>query len=653
MLVPKPELVKSGTPFAANQEVSFATASVESLSAWHASASTIFAVRNREYAIMRRVFNGNYVSNQGGAALAQGELNDSHKLTYNMINTAVRRSMDECSAPIEVSGVPRGVEPDDIQAAEDRQKLLMDWLRSEKAQLKFIMAAFYQALLGKAILHVRPDESKPYKLSLDLIVPEYFYPIPKTGHWFDYDGVIVAQPKFRMGDPRSADADGRNIQSGETCDDLEFWSNDGVVRVEGGVEKFRRAHKWGRTPFSIVHNIALPHQDRGQGDGDQAVGLNEYLNQLLSDQADVLGYLANPIIVVRGNKQGTGSLIFAPRAIWELEREGSAEILSWVGSPPSFETQILRVMQGIEDSTGHSAPSFGREVPSGVSGEAIRSILAGFNTRMGAKQTYLGIAIAEICETAQMIWEKEFPGEKFEVSGEGNEPGRGRTIQPKDFKGWHRVQVIFQPQNETVRVFTELEKKRNGVQSRLTTMRRLGIPNPAEEEKRILIEQVLDAKIAQMMQGAAPGMGWMDQDPAAGGMPMAGRGAAPGRQPMRSSNVGDLAKRLQSANPGTLADMLGVPEAASLGRAGANSEVDIRDFQDAVDGLQVSGRVFLEGDVVSEGRTSGPVTVRVENEADIPQVQEALGSLAGRARFVTAKEEQTGAPRLSLLRPGR
>ena len=63
--------------------------------------------------------------------------------------------------------------------------------------------------------------------------------------------------------------------------------------------------------------------------------------------------------------------------------------------------------------------------------------------------------------------------------------------------------------------------------------------------------------------------------------------------------------------------------------------------------------MFLEGDVVSEGRTSGPVTVRVENEADIPQVQEALGSLAGRARFVTAKEEQTGAPRLSLLRPGR
>ena len=116
---------------------------------------------------------------------------------------------------------------------------------------------------------------------------------------------------------------------------------------------------------------------------------------------------------------------------------------------------------------------------------------------------------------------------------------------------------------------------------------------------------------------------------------------------MRNRGVQDLAKELQASNPGNLNDLLGLPGMAKRGPV----EVSVRDVQDALDGLQVSGKVYLEGGIVDEGKSAEQFTLRVDNEADIPQLQEALGDLAGRAKFLTSKEGQSGAPRMSLLRP--
>ena len=642
---------------------------LENIKEWHTKMRRLFSQRNAEYRTMRQVFDGQYVSRQSSNALGIGELQDRKLLMYNMINTAVRRYMDEMSAPVEMQAIGKGIDNEDLHQAESRQKLLMDWLESERATVKICMAAFYQALLDKAILHVRPDPKRKFKLALDLIVPEYYLPIPLTGHWFEKKSVILTKVPFRINEEGRNDPDGRHYYTEDYREDLEFWSDEEYVLVEKGIEAIRIKHKWGRLPFEEVHNIPIPHRQRGQGDGDQSVGLQEYLLQAISDQADVLAYLANPIVVVRGSKMGAGNLIFAPRAVWELERDGSAEILSWMGSPPSLETQILRIMQGIEDSTGMSAPAFGREIPSGVSGEAIRSILAGFNTRIGAKQTFMGVALVGVCEIAQMIWEKEFPNETFAVAGEsggGDEDTPDAKspspiyLKPKEFKGWYKVKAIFQPQNETVRVFTEIEKMKGGVQSRLSTMRRLGVPNPHEEYDRIMIEKIQDAKIAQMMQGLIP-------QPQLGGMPGGDRpivmgpdgrpmtmpqGKAP-RQPIRDRNISDIAAELKGANPGNLNDLLGLPNQGKP----MPDHVTPADVMDHLDELRhagaLAGNVFLEGKILEEGGTDEGFNLRVEKEEDIPAVREALGPLADRATIRTAKEAPYGEQRLRLAGPRR
>ena len=642
---------------------------LENIKAWHAQIRRLFATRNAEYRIMRQVFDGQHTSHQSSNALGIGELQDRKLLMYNMINTCVRRYMDEMSAPVEMQAIGKGIDDEDLHQAESRQKLLMDWLESEHATIKIVMAAFYQGLFDKAILQVRPDPKRKFKLALDLIVPEYYLPIPLTGHWFEKKAAILTRVPFRINEEGRSDPDGRHLYADGSGEDLEFWSDEEYVLIERGMEALRIKHAWGRLNLVEVHNIPIPHRQRGQGDGDQSVGLQEYLNQAISDQADVLAYLANPIVVVRGSKMGVGNLLFAPRAVWELERDGSADILSWMGSPPSLETQILRIMQGIEDSTGMSAPAFGREIPSGVSGEAVRSILAGFNTRIGAKQTFMGVALVEICELAQMIWEKEFPNETFEVAGEqgtGDEEAPSTKspspiyLKPKEFKGWYKVKAIFQPQNETVRVFTEIEKMKGGVQSRLSTMRRLGVPNPHEEYDRIMIERLQDAKIAQMMQGLVPnpqmgGTLGSDRPIVMGpdGRPMTMPQAKGARQPIRDRNITDLAAELKGANPGNLNDLLGLPNQGKP----MPDNVTPADVMDHLDELRqagaLSGNVFLEGKILEEGGTDEGFNLRVDKEEDIPAVREALGPLADRATIRTAKEAPYGEQRLRVAGPRR
>ena len=178
--------------------------------------------------------------------------------------------------------------------------------------------------------------------------------------------------------------------TGSTC----TW----FIRIDGD-QALMIKHNLGEVLWYECQNIPIPHRHRGQGDIDQAINLQEYLNLLLSSFADMIAYAANPIAVVRGTKVGGTNLPFQERAVWELERDAQVGFLQWTGAPPTNEAQTLRVFQGIEDLTGVSSPAFGREIPSGTSGNAIRSLLAGFNTRLGTKQQLMGDCMVRIRPT--------------------------------------------------------------------------------------------------------------------------------------------------------------------------------------------------------------------------------------------------------------
>ena len=590
----------------------------------------LYSQRNAEFTRLRQAFGGTFVSTSVTNALGLGETNDRKRIAYNLVNFSIRRFMDELSSPHRVEAIPRGMKQGDIAFAERRQKLLNRIKIAEQIDLKVVMAAYHQGLLDKAIWNVRPDPSAELKVRIELITPEYYYPIPKSSNWIDKKACMVSWIPFDMESPDS-DPMGQNIdQSVEMTRVIEYWDACWYVRIEGDQVKFAAAHCTGEVLTEEAHNIPIPDQHRGQGDADRVLGLNEALNESLSDQADTLSYLANPIIVVRGSKSGTGGLVFGPRAIWELERDGAAEILTWAGSPPSFDAHILRLMQGIEDGTGLSSPAFGREIPSGVSGEAVRSILAGFNTRVGTKQQLMALCLAGVYRKAQKVLESQFPNEEFAI------PDEVPVISPKEFEGHYDVQVVFEPQNETVKVFAELQKMQAGVQSKLTTMKHLGIVNPEDEYRRIITEKMLDAELAFRQQGAQGGQPWQ---PMGQGMPQ-----GQPMQPVNGSMVPELAKRLTSSDPGRLEDISGIRDAGS-------HEVKVQDVMDHLEGVDFSGSVKAEGDLATEGRTSGRLRLRVADASDVGRVRQALGPLASRADIVLGDQEPVMGDTINVGRP--
>lgn len=625
--------------------------SPEAIVSRHGELGSIYADRNNEYALMRTIFDGNFRDEAASSrALLSSPLVDAKKIVYNLINAAVRRYMDEMTAPVAILGVPYGTDQRDVELAEKRAKWCWEVWQEEDITLKVVQAAFYQSNLDKAVFHVRPAPKKRFKVSIDLVVPETYYPEPSSDRWDEKKEIYISWSPTRdvinLDPAGRLSKDPRSIRGGPLM--IEHWDGEDFQKLKDGTEDFFISHRFGVPPFVEVHNLPIPHRERGQGDGDQAVGLNRYLNELITDQANVLTYLAHPIIVIRGSRIGVSSLPFGPRAIWELEREGSADILTWAGSPPSFEAQIIRVMQAIEDITGISAPAFGREIPSGVSGETVRSILAGFNTRIGAKQTLMGLAIKKVFELAQLMVAKTFPSAEFVIPGEeGHSSLKPAKLKAKEMGEWQRVQVVFQPQNETVRVFSELQKVERGVQSKYTTMKRLGINNAADEMKRIQEEARLDALLAMARNGSLAG--FQQGRGVAGDLTdFASAQGTPRAQPFNDANVPQIIRDMNASNPGTLRDLLGDEDAANAART-RSSRVEIREAQDALSDLDVSGKVFLEGNIVEEGTVDDRFTVRVEREEDVAQVKEALGALADRADVRVANEDQTASgPRLRV-----
>ena len=642
--------------------------SADQITSWFTTLGKLYSLRNTEYTIMRRAFTGDYITDAQTESLGiASEFTDHKKLTYNMINSGIRRFMDEMTAPVILRAQPRGLDKFDLNLAERRSKAMMRLHVSEDMTVKIPQAAFYQGLLDKAIWYVRPNPDKPFKVEIGLVVPEAYFPVPKSDNWGDNRGVLISWRRYSLDDMKRINTMHWPDPTHDTKEDvtlpndrvIEYWGEDWFVRVEDGKETHSIQHGVGAVLVEEALNIPQPHQHRQQGDADQVLGLNLYLNKLISDQADVLDYMANPIIVVRGTNMSSTALSWGPRSIWHLDRDASAEILTWAGAPPTFEAQILRAMQGVEDGLGISAPAFGREIPSGVSGETVRSILAGFNTRIGAKQTLMAKSLAGVYRKVQAIWEQLYPNDALPVAGEpvaaaaeGREdPGKGVSLYGRELKGWYDVQVIFQPQNEGIRTFSEIQKMDKGIQSKYRTMLNLGILNPEDELNRIHLEKMDEIQM-QQAANAVMGGGFMGGAPPMGGFQ--GRAPFQPNQPANVARIPQLGQAIGGSDPGLNPDALGLGRAAGPFGEG---EVSVRDIYDALEGVPVVGRVILVGDIVEEGQTEGKFEVLVEEAGDVARVKEALGGLAKRANVrVQSQTKPFEGPSMTVarpLRPGR
>ena len=612
---------------------------------------TIYDQRNREYAVLRDAFDGNFNSGDADRLDLEKLRRDRTKLVYNMVYSTTRRFMDGMSSPPRVDGVPRGFEDKETELADKTAKLIDCIWDENKMNIKLIQAGYCQSLLDRAIFSVRPAPYMKYKVRIDLAVPDFYFPITKGDNWEEPLAVIYG---FRCEDENSLDRNPMKFEDTAYFNTvIEYWDPQWFIRItKDGVTAIN--HKLGIIPWHTAHNLPIPHRYRGVGDSDQAVHLNEYLNMLMSAMGDMIAYAAAPIAIVRGTKMGGTNLPFEPRAVWELERDAQVGFLQWSGTPPAVEAQILRTIQANEDVTGVTGPVQGRDIPAGTSDKAIRSLTAGFSNRLGTKQTCMADALADVNSSALLMLEHYYPNEKFEIIGEDSRPGkemgkpRKYYIQPKELGGWYKTKLVFPPQDPSAAYFQEIDKYEKELQSKYTTQKNIGIRNPWDEQQRIRMEKA--EKVAHENDlGLAKTGQWVNPETRAADQQDANaliQGLKDNADLIAGRKREEQLNRDLNRQPPVSAPI--VEPAGPAGPAAEEQEpftIDdvlsrLRDSQAQV-WRQVNGRVLLGGAIARDGSaTSGEI--QVENPADENIIRQALGNIG--IRFTFKPLNNPGAP---------
>src|SRR3990170_1762906 len=133
------------------------------------------------------------------------------------------------------------------------------------------------------------------------------------------------------------------------------------ISVAGPQTIYRVNNILGFIPFVNIPGNYIPHQDMGESDIEQSVGLNYYVNEMFNNQADIMAFTANPILVLTGTSIPTEKIPNHPGAAVSIP-EGNAK--AFFLYPPNvsgdYFQQIDRVMRYIEEATNQPEPVMGR-----------------------------------------------------------------------------------------------------------------------------------------------------------------------------------------------------------------------------------------------------------------------------------------------------
>jgi len=444
-----------------------------------------YSNRDRAYRQLRQFYNADYWS---GKPQISGI-----KLVYNLLANVVDRFTDFMSQPPDWRVLPMSMEEESLVMADKQEKLLYAQWGLNNINVAQQWQAHLQSLLGFFGFEILPEtnnKANPEKLvKINVLNPDITYPMPKSDNIRDLDSVIMRSYDYTkdrgLFNP-SLRQDQRRTFSNET----KYYDNEKIVILQDDKEVLRIKHDFGFIPVVLGQNRVKPHFVEGVGDLDQAVGMNEYLNELLSWQADILEYSANPITIIKGHI-GDTKLPTGPGSTWYGNENFRADFLSWPGQPPDVERMINRVIQSIQDMTSMSEPAIGRNIPSGTSGAAVQSLMSGIQATMLRKQVVMGDVYVHVNEVIFKMIERMFANKEILVRGTRKGNVFVEKFKGKEINGNYRNQAIWPPGvlDQASRVDIEIRKHQAGLQSRFTTMEGMGIISPKDEAELIRKEE--------------------------------------------------------------------------------------------------------------------------------------------------------------------
>jgi hypothetical protein len=486
-----------------------------------------YSARNAEYHVARERYNGRHWDPE-----TNPEPNGRYSLTANYIRPTVDKSVEALVGTLPgIQVMPPGVDELARRIAEAEEALLYATWDVNDAELVFRRVAHNMVLLRRGLIYYWWDPTC-MRVKFRSFAPDNYFPI--------YDGedtvecVLVSRRNTRelqrlypslktqitpdedstgmlnegrqlpyLPEMGESDASGiiRTPIGGQTTV-IDWYDRHGNwVRLMGDAEhSLNLAYGTGRVPIIEFNNNIFGDEREPRNDVDDIIELNQYLDQLISQQADVIRKYSNPTVVDYGSGQSPDAvkrIIQNPEGgVLPARKDARLEYLNWTGTPADFETQYQRVMSTIFDLSGKPASSYGQTMTN-QSGVVTNLSLNPVTTNNAAKESLMGSAITKLNEDILRLYEKFSAGEVIEVRG--MKPKRaGLTsqvyyeigIKGKDISGWYKNRVKWPSALRTddpVYVQNELAKMASDppVQSIYTTLENLGVEDVEAELDRV------------------------------------------------------------------------------------------------------------------------------------------------------------------------
>lgn len=181
---------------------------------------------------------------------------------------------------------------------------------------------------------------------------------------------------------------------------------------------------------------------------DQLVELNQYLDQLLSQQADIIQRYANPVVVAEATGQTPEMIrkaMGSPGAVIPIRQGGVLSLLGWSGNIPAIEQQLQFTIDALFDLAGKPRSAFGQQT-SQQSGVQTNLALSPTVQSNEFHESIWGQRLSTLNEYILMLWEKNMKGGDIHFEGTYRKASGTRkyydvTMTGEQIGGWYQNQM--------------------------------------------------------------------------------------------------------------------------------------------------------------------------------------------------------------------
>lgn len=293
----------------------------------------------------------------------------------------------------------------------------------------------------------------------------------------------------------------------EEVDFVQFWRGDTVTYLVNGEVVHHSKHAYGRPPYIYISGITPSLRER-KWEGLSVLfplqNLLRYFDSLLSQSATAIRMWCWPTPVAKVRYQmpgpeGSGRIIeVRPGETITLYEDEDIGFLTWQGNAPDMARQ-LEIVQALIQRAGLSNVFFGTSL-SGDSGYLVNQLLSAARVKFKPIINHVERGLEDlIC----LIWDiiENQIRDKLHVYSDSD--SGWLTLSPDDINGYRQVRVSVSPVLPTdtyaisSRVINELHAK---LRDRSSAMEEIGIEQPDEMKRRILLDELLDSQpIKQML----------------------------------------------------------------------------------------------------------------------------------------------------------